>query len=350
MSSAGQGYGEGFFYTPEDQAAQQAIRQRQAYAQALLKGQQHQGQYGGLADAGSSIAGALLAKYADKDASKLATTQQEKMAAALKGIYQGNSGSGPSPQVSNVASGNLDPEGNPVASTQPQAQQQPSSFADRIAQSGDVGMMMRFLPQIAQSQLGREEKTWERGLPMTQAAKDQAQMQLENDQLLAKYKNGLPMTAEDRARLAQSGATLSETHRHNLESEKAAAGAQEFGKGMTGRAYNILAQGIKNPALRSTAEYQTAWQILSNPKVDPNTGTVVVPDLSAFAPPALPLAAGGSSRRRLVPAMARPSLSQDRQPQLPVRDLRRSVCRLSRPSPRPILANPRHYQPATLIA
>lgn len=59
----------------------------------------------------------------------------------------------------------------------------------------------------------------------------------------------------------------------------------EFGRGMTGRAYNILAMGLKDPAYRATPEYSTAWQILSNPHVDPNTGTVVVPDLSAFAPP-----------------------------------------------------------------
>lgn len=72
---------------------------------------------------------------------------------------------------------------------------------------------------------------------------------------------------------------------HDRATEKQAAATGEFGKGMQGRAYNILAQGIKDPAVRGTPEYATAWQILSNPRVDPNTGTMVVPDLSAFPPP-----------------------------------------------------------------
>lgn len=61
--------------------------------------------------------------------------------------------------------------------------------------------------------------------------------------------------------------------------------AGNFGRGMEGRAYNLLAAGLKDPSVRATAEYATAWQILSNPKVDPATGTVIVPDLSNFLPP-----------------------------------------------------------------
>lgn len=58
-----------------------------------------------------------------------------------------------------------------------------------------------------------------------------------------------------------------------------------FGRGMEGHAYSVLADGLKDPARRTTAEYKTSWQILSNPRVDPITGTIVTPDLSAFLPP-----------------------------------------------------------------
>lgn len=58
-----------------------------------------------------------------------------------------------------------------------------------------------------------------------------------------------------------------------------------FGRGLSGRAYDILRKGLEDDAYRSTPEYITAWQIASDPKVDPATGTVVVPDLSAFKPP-----------------------------------------------------------------
>lgn len=256
MSSAGQGYGEGFFYTPEDQAAQQAIRQRQAYAQALLKGQQHQGQYGGLADAGSSIAGALLAKYANKDAAKLATSQQEKMAAALKGIYQGNNGSGPSPQVSNVASGNLDPEGNPVASTQPPQAQQPSSFADRIVQSGNPTLMMQFLPEIAKSQLGREEKTWENQQPMSAATQQQIAAQGAQAQQNSQFTNQLPMNAAQIAADRRERAQMGETSHHNHIEEGIAQ--NPFGTGATGQA---MAQGKTGDEFLATLPPGVAAQI-----------------------------------------------------------------------------------------
>jgi hypothetical protein len=69
------------------------------------------------------------------------------------------------------------------------------------------------------------------------------------------------------------------------KADAAAAQAGLFGRGMEGRSYNILAKGLTDEAYRSTPEYLTAWQIASNPKVDPSTGTVVVPDLSNFKPP-----------------------------------------------------------------
>lgn len=248
MSGAGQGYGEGFFYTPEDQAAQQQIRRRQDYAKALLQGQGHQGQYGGLADAGSSIAGALLAKRADKDATGLASSAQAKMVEALKGIYQGNNGSGASPQVSNMAGSPqemagalkgpaLDPEGNPVAMSEqprvgpaPQAMSEQGGFADRIARSGNPALMMQFLPQIAQSQMGRENKIWENQQPMSVANQQQIAAQGTQAQQNAQFTNQLPMTAAQQATIAQQRAQMGETSRHNRVEEGIAQ--NPFGMGM----------------------------------------------------------------------------------------------------------------------
>lgn len=337
MSSAGRGYGEGFFYTPEDQAAQEGIRRRQAYAQALMQGRQHQGQYGGLADAGDKIAGALLGKRADKDASGLAASSQAKYAADLGKLLSGN-GSGASPQISNAAGspqemdpeGNpmastgaalkgpsLDPEGNPVASMQPQAPQQPQSIMDRIAQSGNPALMFQFGPQALQNQMQTEsrrgEKVWENSLPMAAARQQEIAAQGQQAQSNATFQNQLPMTSAQRATLAQQGAQLGETGRHNRASEANAAQVGEFGKGMQGRAYSILAGGLRDPSLRGTPEYATAWQILSNPRVDPNTGTVVVPDLSGFEPPAGRGATpGGAPQQRMpsIQAFAPPNPSQ----------------------------------------
>lgn len=257
MSS--QGYGEGFFYTPEDQAAQQAIRQRQAYAQALLQGRQHQGQYGGLADAGNSIAGALLAKRADKDATKLAGDSQSRYASSLADLLRGSSG--PSPQVSNMAGSpqELDPEGNPTASTgapqqprlgpegnpmssQATSQGQPQSIAERIAASGNPALMFQFGPQAIQTQMQNENmrgnKVWENNLPMSAARGQEIAAQGTQTQNNATFNNQLPMTAVQRATLAQSGAQLGETRRHNQIEEGIAQ--NPFGTGAAGQA---VAQG-----------------------------------------------------------------------------------------------------------
>ncbi len=288
MSSTGQGYGEGFFYTPEDQAAQQAIRRRQDYAKALMQGNQHQGRFGGLADAGNSIAGALLAKRADKDATGLASSAQAKMVEALKGIYGGGNGAAASPQVSNMAGSpqemagalkgpSLDPEGNPVSSTQPQPPQAPSSFADRIGQSGNAGLMMQFLPQIAQSQMGRENKIWENQQPMSVANQQQIAAQGQQAQQNALFTNQLPMTAAQRASIAQQRAELGEKRSEFAASNPMLMGGQGGAQPLT--AYPAATQGMVKAMLEGRQAPPTSfalskpyWQnmiALAN-SIDPN--------------------------------------------------------------------------------
>jgi hypothetical protein len=114
--------------------------------------------------------------------------------------------------------------------------------------------------------------------------------------------------------LAGQAATRAETATHDRATEHQAANAGDFGRSINGKAYNILAQGLKDPTALSTPEYATAWQILSNPHVDPNTGTVVVPDLSAFKPPAgaqgSQAGAGPAQRMPSIQSFAPPNPSQ----------------------------------------
>jgi hypothetical protein len=155
-------FGEGFFYTPEDQAQQEGIRCRQAYAQALMQARQHQGQYGGLADAGDKIAGALMGKRADKDAAKLATDSQSRYATDLSALLRGNQGAVSPGSISNSAGTpqETDPEGNPMAQAQPPQSmaQAPQSFADRVAGSGNPALMFQFGPDIIKQQMQMDAK------------------------------------------------------------------------------------------------------------------------------------------------------------------------------------------------
>lgn len=294
----------GFFYSAEDQARNQALAQQQAYAKALMQQGQDPGnaQYGGLRSAGNSLLGAFLAKRSQDKELELAKGAQDRYVTSMAQLLKGNGVPTQSSQVSTAAGTapqvprEMDPEGNPMAQGQgpgyqPPRQQtqagQPNSndFISRLIATGNPQLMQMFAPKIAEQQLGREEKTWEAQQPLSVAKREESQLELDRQEALAKYQKGLPLSTYEQATLNMHQQTLGETMRHDRATEANAAQSAEFGKGMTGRAYNILAQGIKNPALRGTAEYQTAWQILSNPKVDPNTGTVVVPDLSAFAPP-----------------------------------------------------------------
>lgn len=256
MSGAGQGYGEGFFYTPEDQAAQQSIRRQQAYAQALMQGKQHQGQYGGLADAGNSIAGALIGKKADKDYSALATKSQGEYSSALANLLKG--GSGPSPQVSNAPQ-ELDPEGNPMPSQAP-AQGQPQSIMERIAASGNPALMYQFGPQALQAQMQSEmtrgNKLWENSLPMSAARGQEITAQGQQAQDNATFNNQLPMTAAQSATLEQQRATSGEAARHNRVEEGIAQ--NPFGTGPTGQA---VAQGKSGDEFLATLPPGVAAQI-----------------------------------------------------------------------------------------
>lgn len=248
-------FGEGFFYTPEDQAQQQAIRQRQAYAQALMQGKQHQGQYGGLADAGNSIAGALLAKRANSDATKLAGDTQSRYASDLANLLKGN-GSGPSPQVSNASGGamsELDPEGNPMGVPQSTGG---GSFADRLAQSHNPALMYQFGPKIIESQMNRDEKTWENQQPLSAARNQEISAQGRQAQDNATFTNQLPMTAAQKATQAHEAAQLGESRRHNQIEEGIAQ--NPFGTGLAGQA---MAQGKAGDDFLSTLPPGVASQI-----------------------------------------------------------------------------------------
>lgn len=125
------------------------------------------------------------------------------------------------------------------------------------------------------------------------------------------------ITAYQTQTLAHQKDVFGETQRHDRATEATAAGNaannNPFGKGMSGKAYAILAAGAKDPKVRGTPEYMTAWQILSNPKVDPNTGTIVVPDLSAYQPPdGVARGQGGAAQQRMpsLQAFAPPNPSQ----------------------------------------
>jgi hypothetical protein len=114
---------------------------------------------------------------------------------------------------------------------------------------------------------------------------------------------------EHNPQLAISRGSLAETMRHNRVAEENQAQNSEFGRGMTGKAYATLARGLKDPALATTPEYATAYQILARPHVDPNTGTIVTPDLSLYPRPVI----GGKQTQGPMPtvtAFAPPNPSQ----------------------------------------
>ncbi len=247
MSSAGQGFGEGFFYTPEDQAQQQALRRRQAYAQALMQGQRHEGRYGGLADAGNSIAGALIGRSADRQAADLAKTSQERYATGLAALLKG--GSGASPQVSNSPdSPQASPQAaiqgegmeGPGAPSQVQAQpvapqQQPQDFASRLAATGNPQLMYQFGPMLAQNQFNRENKVWENeNIGLSKAQREQSGLQLQNQEDLSRFNNQLDPTKQQQAELALQRGTQAETRRHNLVGETIAANPFGTGLGVPG--------------------------------------------------------------------------------------------------------------------
>lgn len=179
----------GYFYTPEDQEAESALRRRQAFAQALMQqGGEDPGRaaYGGLRNAGNAILGAFLSKRADASERDLAKSAQAKytadMASFLKGgapapalPQQGSMGPpNPSPQLTNNGGGQppqFDPEGNPLSSMraapqvpsplamspvqppQQMTQGQPTSDPmSRLLATGNPALIQQFAPGLLQHQ------------------------------------------------------------------------------------------------------------------------------------------------------------------------------------------------------
>ncbi len=236
-----QGFGEGFFYTPEDQEAQQQLRQKQAFAQALLKGQKRQGRYAGLANAGEKIAGALLSNKAEKQEAELAAKSQAEYTKSMAELLRGGSAAqgGGSGMLSNMAASpqdgmEMDPEGNPMQTQQP-PQAQPQSFGQRLAASNNPALMYQFGDDVIKQEMGRDQKLWENDLPMARGTREGAELQGNIARGNAEFTNQLPMTAAQIAADRRQAAQLGETGRHNRETEKLGAMTGEFGKGMTGR-------------------------------------------------------------------------------------------------------------------
>lgn len=252
MSSAGRGYGEGFYYGPEDQEQLSALRRRQAYANALLQGDTPQGQYGGLASAGNKLLGAFLANRTDKQEGDLAHSAQDRytsdMASFLKGgatAAQVSNGPGmsaptpipsatgpsPAPQAIPSAQGTAPPP-TPLQTAQDQ------SPMDRLLATRNPALIQQFAPQLFTHQQTRDDKLWENDLPMSRAARDQSGLQLQNQEALSGFNNQLPMTAAQRAsndvsrgQLGVSQAQFGETKRHNMADENLKA--HPFGMGVS---------------------------------------------------------------------------------------------------------------------
>lgn len=241
----------GFFYSAEEQAQAQALARRQAFAQALMQQSAESpgtGQYGGLRSAGNAILGAYLAKKGDQQAQDFARQTQGRYASDLANLLKGTSSTpAQSPQISNSAgmpqSQQLDPEGNVMAPGQgtpgyqaaPQQQQAPSAFTDRLIASGNPALMQQFAPKIIENQFNRENTMWERGLPMTEAAREQAQLQSDLAQRNAEFTNKLPMTAAQAAANRLQAAQLGETSRHNRVEEDVARNPFGIGGGTMGQ-------------------------------------------------------------------------------------------------------------------
>lgn len=200
--------------------------------------------------------------------------------------------------------------GTPATST-PDTQRQLAMLLGASGGPRTEAIRNAMLPQVFQQQNYdrnrndlKADRAETRGFQISDEARERQQALddqssgLKRQEDLALYQNKLGPTAYQKAELA--------------ERLSAAGNANPFGKGMTGKAYAILAQGDKDPSVRGTPEYKTAWQILSNPHVDPNTGTVIVPDMSAYQPPSGMSANGqpGGQRMPSIQGFAPPNPSQ----------------------------------------
>lgn len=180
---------EGYFFA--DQASQDALKQRQAYAQALLAaGQQDPGssKYGGLANAGKEILGALLQNWSNKDAAKLSAEDKTKYADAItKMLGPGET----KPGVFPTEAGDLNAMGTTNKGTLVD-----SLGADRSKAYADMlsGMQpnqgMQMLPGIMQQGFQRQDQ-------ISDEARQHAQM--------AQDKQMTPLTPEETQKLGLRG-------------------------------------------------------------------------------------------------------------------------------------------------
>lgn len=229
MSSFGQGY----FYTPDDQTQIDALERQRKLALALQQqGSQDPGNtpYAGLASAGKSLAGALLGRGIDTKERDLTSAAQGKYNQAL-GQFLGGSGNaainpetapspvpGPSPQIANGPGPQATPPngamGAMLQGNQPPASPGPApvpqspppqggnnDYLSRLMATGNPALIAQFSPQLFGNQLDRDNKTWENQQPLGLADRQKSDLELQRSEVLAKYNNGLPLTASEKATL-----------------------------------------------------------------------------------------------------------------------------------------------------
>lgn len=238
--------GEGFFYSPEDQASLAANQRRQAYAQALMEQGQNPGtaQYGGLRSAGNSILGAFLARRSEDKQAELAKSMQDRDTATARALAAQLMQKTPAvPSMQTSVSGTL-PQLPGQTAPQPQGPQAPLNIEGRAPQpvlSPDEQLMALFsaqggpqtqaiqramIPQI----MGRQEKIWENQQPLAVGRQQEIDAQGQQAQQNALFTNKLGPTAYQNATLAQQRAQLGETRRHNMSEEDVAR--NPFGTGV----------------------------------------------------------------------------------------------------------------------
>lgn len=198
----------------------------------------------------------------------------------------------------------------------PSMSMQPATFSGALQRTGSPELTAEMAPQIVQTMMRQQQEavrpaTVQEKLAVGLDAKTPAQVEVATGKV-SPISDPNALTAYQTQSLAQQDRELRERQAHDRALESQAGDSNPFGKGRDGKAYAILSKGLKDPSVRGTPEYLTAWQILSNPKVDPNTGTIVRPDMSAFPPPAGIGGQGGNAGARTpsIEAFAPPNPKQ----------------------------------------
>lgn len=157
--------GIGYFYTPENEEEAIALQRKRAYADALMQQNGTQGAYGGLADAGAKIAGALLGNKANRQTRDLAKSSGESYAKAMARLLGADMpGAGPA-APGPAAPVEMDENGAAIPSAPTAAGNGPSPRQSRMAQllsTGDPRLIAQFAPTLFEHQLGREDKAEDR--------------------------------------------------------------------------------------------------------------------------------------------------------------------------------------------